>query len=222
MTIERQNIHCILNRIESYLLKFKHEIKASNTNLHLTHYRKIYKLFLFDDGMVDMESIDVLRTLCQKKGINEYFEVECDIRFQMNGVKREIGLKVASSRLNYVSKEYLLVLKTPTSSITSSAPAILLPAATNILKKKRISYIIHRDTGTIITSQHKAWNDKVRMAMSIDLILKPEALKRGGKLFLWQDNCAVHKQTCLDRIYDDANVQADYLPPNMTYILQVH
>jgi len=124
MTIERQNVHCILNRIESYLLKFKHEIKASNTNLHLTHYRKIYKLFLFDDGMVDMESIDVLRTLCQKKGINEYFEVECDIRFQMNGVKREIGLKVASSCLNYVSKEYLLEAFFPDEKKTNSIELI--------------------------------------------------------------------------------------------------
>ena len=46
MTIERQNVHCILNLIESYLLQFKHDIKALNTQLHLTHYRKIYKLFL--------------------------------------------------------------------------------------------------------------------------------------------------------------------------------
>jgi len=45
----------------------------------------------------------------------------------------------------------------------------------------KVTYIIHRDTGTIITSQHKAWNDKVRMAMCIDLILKPEALKRGRR-----------------------------------------
>jgi len=34
----------------------------------------------------------------------------------------------------------------------------------------KVTYtIIHRDTGTIITSQHKAWNDKVRMAMCIIL-----------------------------------------------------
>lgn len=84
----------------------------------------------------------------------------------------------------------------------------------------KVIYIIHVQTGTIITSQHKAWNDTVRMSMCIDLILKPEAIKRGGKLFLWQDNCAVHKVSCLDAIYAEANIQVDYLPPNMTYILQ--
>ena len=85
----------------------------------------------------------------------------------------------------------------------------------------KVIYIKHQESGDIITSQHKAWNDKVRMAMCIDLILKPEAVKRGGKLFLWQDNCAVHKVSCLEEIYKEANVMVDYLPPNMTYILQV-
>jgi hypothetical protein len=86
----------------------------------------------------------------------------------------------------------------------------------------KVLYIKHLETGTIITSQHKAWNDKVRMAMCIDLILKPEAIVRGGKLFLWQDNCRVHKVTCLDDpVYANALVEAEYLPPNMTYILQV-
>jgi len=85
----------------------------------------------------------------------------------------------------------------------------------------KVIYLKHNPTGTIITSQHKAWNDKVRMAMCIDLILKPEAIKRGGKIFLWQDNCKVHKVTCLDNVYAEANIEEDYLPPNMTYILQV-
>lgn len=75
--------------------------------------------------------------------------------------------------------------------------------------------------GTIITSQFKAWNDTVRMAMLIDLILKPEAQKRGGKLFLWMDNCGLHKSPTLQRIYEEANVTVGFLPPNMTYILQV-
>jgi len=39
-----------------------------------------------------------------------------------------------------------------------------------------------------------------------------EAIKRGGKLILWQDNCAVHKVSCLDDIYTAANVMVDYLP----------
>ena len=59
------------------------------------------------------------------------------------------------------------------------------------------------------------------MAMCIDLILKPESEKRGNKLFLWQDNFSAHKTSCLDSIYSEANIETDYLPPNMTYILQV-
>lgn len=84
-----------------------------------------------------------------------------------------------------------------------------------------VNYLIHTRTGNVITSQYKAWNDTVRMAMLIDLILKPESEKRGGKLFLWMDNCGVHKGDCLDAIYEEANVEVGYLPPNMTYILQV-
>lgn len=35
------------------------------------------------------------------------------------------------------------------------------------------------------------------------------------------DNCGVHKGSCLDAMYLEANIQVEYLPPNMTYILQV-
>jgi hypothetical protein len=41
--------------------------------------------------------------------------------------------------------------------------------------------IKHRHSGCIITSQFKAWNDTVRMAMYIDLILKPLAEQRPKK-----------------------------------------
>ena len=90
-----------------------------------------------------------------------------------------------------------------------------------MVEETSLHKVIYLKHNTIITSQHKAWNDKVRMAMCIDLILKPEAIKRGGKIFLWQDNCKVHKVTCLDNVYAEANIEEDYLPPNMTYILQV-
>ena len=73
----------------------------------------------------------------------------------------------------------------------------------------------------MITSQAKAWNDTVRMAMCIDLILKPQADKRGGKLFLWQDNFSAHKARCLDEIYAEAGVTSEFLPPQMTDELQV-
>ena len=97
MTIELQNVHCILNRIESYLLQFKHDIKALNTQLHLTHYRKIYKLFLFGDGTVDSEAINLLSTLCKEKGVNDYFNVECGIRFQMKGIKKKLKVLIIPS-----------------------------------------------------------------------------------------------------------------------------
>lgn len=98
-----------------------------------------------------------------------------------------------------------------------------MPDEKRIKQKKMhsVNYLIHTRTGNVITSQYKAWNDTVRMAMLIDLILKPESEKRGGKLFLWMDNCGVHKGDCLDAIYEEANVEVGYLPPNMTYILQV-
>jgi len=45
-----------------------------------------------------------------------------------------------------------------------------------------VNYLIHTRTGNVITSQYKAWNDTVRMAMLIDLILKPESEKPDGQL----------------------------------------
>jgi hypothetical protein len=44
------------------------------------------------------------------------------------------------------------------------------------------------------------------MAMLIDLILKPEANKRGGKIFLWMDNFSAHKVNVLDPIFKEANI----------------
>jgi hypothetical protein len=58
------------------------------------------------------------------------------------------------------------------------------------------------------------------MAMLIDLILKPHSQDH-GPLFLWMDNCGAHKTGPLGPIYREANVEVGFLPPNMTYILQV-
>ena len=85
----------------------------------------------------------------------------------------------------------------------------------------KVRYLKHRDSGCIITSQFKAWNDTVRMAMYIDLILKPLAEKQGGKFFLWMDNVSSHKVDLLDAIFKEANVEVGYFPPNMTQFLQV-
>ena len=82
-------------------------------------------------------------------------------------------------------------------------------------------YIIHRLKGHVITSQHKAWNDQIRFAMMIDLILAPYAERNGGKLLLWMDNCSLHHGSDLKPILDAAGITVGYLPPNMTWILQV-
>jgi len=57
--------------------------------------------------------------------------------------------------------------------------------------------------------------------MLIELILAPWAALRGGKLFLWMDNCGAHKTDCLKPIFEKANVTVGLLPPNMTAVLQV-
>lgn len=47
--------------------------------------------------------------------------------------------------------------------------------------------------GHVICSQHKAWNDTIRMAMYIEQIMKPLHDKNGGKSLTWADNCGCHK-----------------------------
>jgi len=85
----------------------------------------------------------------------------------------------------------------------------------------KVKYLHNRDSGCIITSQYKAWNDTVRMAMYIDLILKPLAASRGGKFFLWMDNASSHKTDILDDIFKEANIEVGFFPPNMTQFLQI-
>ena len=75
-------------------------------------------------------------------------------------------------------------------------------------------------TGHVITSQCRAWNDSIRMAMLIDLIIGIWA-RDHGKLFLWMDNCGSHKTSCLSEVYENARTKVGYLPPNMTSKLQV-
>jgi len=76
-------------------------------------------------------------------------------------------------------------------------------------------------SGHVITSQCRAWNDTVRMAMLIDLILQPKTLTQGEKFFLWMDNCGPHKTPCLSDVYAQAKTTVGLLPPNMTSKLQV-
>ena len=81
-------------------------------------------------------------------------------------------------------------------------------------------YIIHKDTGHVITSQWKAWNDTVRMVMWLELIIQPIKI-RLGKMFLWMDNCGSHKTSAVQKVIDAIGLHMAYYPPNMTPILQV-
>jgi hypothetical protein len=85
----------------------------------------------------------------------------------------------------------------------------------------KVDYLRNNVTGEIVTSQVKGWNDTVRMAMLIDLILKPQAALRGGCLLVWMDNCSAHHVDMLTPIFQEANVEVAFLPPNTTYLLQV-
>jgi hypothetical protein len=91
----------------------------------------------------------------------------------------------------------------------------------------KINYLIHT-SGAVITSKYKAYNDSIRMAMFIKLILGPYAAKvaptenpTDSKLYLWQDNCSLHKVEWLDNIYTEQGVTVGYLPANMTWRQQV-
>jgi hypothetical protein len=92
---------------------------------------------------------------------------------------------------------------------------------TSITAIHKVDYLVHIETGEIITSQIKGWNDTIRMAMLIDLILKPQAVLREGKLLVWMDNCSAHHVEVLDTIFKEANIEVSFLPPNTTYLLQV-
>ena len=54
----------------------------------------------------------------------------------------------------------------------------------------------------MITSQYKAWNNTVRMAMIADLVwvlIK----RRDGKMMLWMDNCGPHKTTAIEELLEE-------------------
>ena len=82
------------------------------------------------------------------------------------------------------------------------------------------SYIINKDTGHVITSQYKAWNDTVRVVMWLETVVQP-LKEKNGKLMIWFDNCGCHKTAAVDKVISELGVQIACLPPNMTGVLQV-
>ena len=85
--------------------------------------------------------------------------------------------------------------------------------------EQKVVYIIHEETGRIITSQCKAWNDTVRMIAWFEVIMKP--IRDGlGKMLLWNDNCSSHKTSIVRDVITAIGMA--YLPRNMTQYMERH
>jgi len=95
----------------------------------------------------------------------------------------------------------------------SNAPVKKVKQTVKTLLK--VKYLIHVTSGAVSTSQYKAWNDTIRMAIFIELVLKPYAAANGDKLVLWMDNYSVHKVNTLKERYAKHGIEAVYLPRNM-------
>lgn len=86
-----------------------------------------------------------------------------------------------------------------------------------------IYYLQHDTTGHVITSQHKAWNDTVRMAMFADVVMNSDYVDKteSGRRLLWMDNCGSHKTDAIVKLFHELDIDMALLPPNMTDLLQV-
>ena len=86
-------------------------------------------------------------------------------------------------------------------------------------------YLYHKQSGTVVTAQVKAWMDSVGMAMWADLVAGPWAKQKrdaGGSehtLVVW-DNCGPHSPQSVIDVYREHGITAMCLPPNMTDLLQ--
>ena len=82
-------------------------------------------------------------------------------------------------------------------------------------------YLIHSESGNIITVQHKAWMDTTGCCMWVDLCIGPHFAKKRGKSFLIWDSCGPHKtQAVLDTL-KEWSIEEAKLPVNMTGDLQI-
>jgi hypothetical protein len=86
----------------------------------------------------------------------------------------------------------------------------------------KVRYLIRLETGHVITSQCKAWNDTVRMALLFEIVMLPLKNKhQQQRMLLWCDNCGSHKTSCVRDVIRETNLDVAFLPPNMTSELQV-
>jgi hypothetical protein len=96
------------------------------------------------------------------------------------------------------------------------------PNARNQVQRSlhKVWYLKHIEKGHIITSQHKAYNDTIRMAMFVELVMKPIA-DRDGKCLYWSDNCSCHGEEQVEQTFADCNIETASYPANTTPYLQV-
>lgn len=80
-------------------------------------------------------------------------------------------------------------------------------------------YLVHPDSMTIITAQHKAWMDSVGMTMWADTQMA-SWVGEGKALIVW-DNCGPHSVAAVKDVFTSHNISTASLPPNMTDRLQV-
>jgi hypothetical protein len=178
-------------------------------NSQQKHVVSIDELFTFKNGEVDSDTVQGFKLLAKKKCFKDVFSTHTLIEI-INTRPTQLVISMESRTSPGLAKSW--VLHKWTKKLVQE----------DVEVKHSVIYLKHTSSGNIITSQHKAWNDTVRMAMYIELILKPYAEKQPNKkVFLWQDNCGLHKVKCLDETYEECNVEVGYLPVNTTYMLQV-
>jgi hypothetical protein len=86
----------------------------------------------------------------------------------------------------------------------------------------KVWYIRNKISLHVITSQHKAYMDTVRMGMYLDTIVEPYMKKEKlGQFFLWMDNYSAHNTEYITNKMEKLNITPAFLPSNMTSLLQV-
>ena len=95
------------------------------------------------------------------------------------------------------------------------------------IKKKEVTaehvrpYLIHVETGVVITVQRKASMDTSGIIMWLDVQFGPWMAKRTKRALLVWDNCGPHKVAAVRKVMEEWNIRAEELPPKMTDHLQV-
>lgn len=86
----------------------------------------------------------------------------------------------------------------------------------------RVWYLKHRESGHVITSQFKAYNDTIRMLMYLDLVIKGYMTKEQlDQFLLWMDNFSAHATKPIYKLMKEIGISEAFFPANMTHILQV-